>query len=123
VEYKELKMTPRGGKRQGAGRHRKFTERGRRVDIYLPEYQIKFLKMEGNMSKKIQKLIERDVHELADAVYHAAYNGMNDISDTSHYTTKTAEIYEWLVSGDPGNETPEQLAAEWLEYDVEPETE
>ena len=43
--------------RKSVGRPRTYSERGRRVDIYLPEHQIQWLKKEDNMSKTIQKAI------------------------------------------------------------------
>ena len=61
-----------GGRREGAGRPPKNQTAGRRVDLYLPEYQIKWLKRENNMSAKIQKII---TSEMANEIYDLVYTG------------------------------------------------
>jgi len=58
-------MTQHGGRRAGAGRPPKFSQAGTRVNIYLPQHQIKFLQREGNMSEKIQKALGRTMEETA----------------------------------------------------------
>ncbi len=114
-------MTTHGGHREGAGRPSKFKHSGSRVNVYLPQHQIEYLKMEGFMSAKIQELVEADLHNLALKIYSRVYQNMNDVSDTTHGDTKTNEIYEWLVNGDLRGATVESLAGEWIEYDQEPE--
>lgn len=51
--------------RKGVGRPRTYSERGRRVDVYLPEHQIQWLKKENNMSKTIQKAINNTMEQQA----------------------------------------------------------
>ena len=73
------------------------------------------------MSEKIQKLVETNLQNLALEIYERIYQNMNDISDTTHYDTKTAEIYEWLVNGDLTGATVETLVQDWIEYDQDEE--
>ena len=104
-----------GGHREGAGRPPKHQMAGRRVDFYLPEYQIKWLKRDNNMSAKIQKII---TSEMAAEIYDLVYTG----DDKYHRASRVSEIQDWLDDGSLiGNETAEQLAQEWNEYDQEPE--
>lgn len=114
-------MTTHGGHRDGAGRPPKFKDAGQRVNVYLPKYQIKFLKRSNNMSKKIQQLIDNEILHLADQIYSNVYHNMNDLSDTSHYDKKINEIYNWLIEGDIIDSTVESLTQEWIEYDQEPD--
>jgi hypothetical protein len=61
------------------------------------------------------------IENLARAIYIRVYHDMNDVSDTTHYTTKMAEIVEWLTEGDLTGATVESLAADWVEFDQDEE--
>jgi len=63
-----------------------------------------------------------NLRNLANAIYTRAYFNQNDISDTSHHTKKTAEIYEWLCEGEINGATVEELTADWVEFDQESES-
>lgn len=58
-------MSNHGGRREGAGRPPRFKQAGKRVNIYLPQHQINFLKSEDNMSAKIQAAINRTMEDQA----------------------------------------------------------
>ena len=62
----------------------------------------------------------RDPAELAEEIYYLVYSGDNQ----RHRVTVTQEIEDWLTDGDGGaGRTAAELAAEWIEYDREPEKE
>lgn len=61
---------------------------------------------------------KRDPAALAAEIYGEAYTG----DDKYHRAAKTREITDWLTDGDGGEgRTAAELAAEWIEYDQEPE--
>ena len=65
-------------------------------------------------------MTENEIRELAEKIYDQAYTG----DDKYHRAAKTSEIVDYLTDGEPvTTETVEQLAADWLEYDQEPEAE
>lgn len=102
---------PRGGKREGAGRPRKFSERGSRIDVYLPEYQINFLKTEGNMSQKIQNYINQEMldraHTRIDDFCFSAEDQEFIFADWTEgnehlewlFTASREEIADWIEAG------------------------
>lgn len=53
-----------GGKREGAGRHLAHKSHGIRVNVYLPEYQVNYLKGK-NMSAKIQRAVQSEIEQQA----------------------------------------------------------
>lgn len=57
-----LKTDNRGGKRKGAGRPPLTGNPGKRINVYLPEATIAYLKQlgGGKISAGIQKLVERE---------------------------------------------------------------
>ena len=56
--------------------------------------------------------------EIAEAVCHLVYSG----SEKEYRKTKTREIDAWLADGNFfGDETPAELAGEWLEFNQERE--
>ncbi len=62
----------------------------------------------------------RDLSALAAEIYSLVYGGDNKY----HRKNITSEIEDWLTDGDQGaGRTAADLAAEWIEYDQEPETE
>lgn len=69
----------------------------------------------------IVALRRRVAVNLANHIYNECYQGMNDLSDTSHYVAKTSEIAEWLEDGDLRDATLEGLVEEWKEYDSQEE--
>lgn len=68
----------------------------------------------------LYKPARRDLDALAEEVYHLVYTGDN----RHHRKNITNEIADWLSDGDGGaGRTAAELAAEWIEYDQEPEKE
>lgn len=63
----------------------------------------------------------KQIDRLAGAIYIRVYHNMNDVSDTTHYDTKKAEIVEWLTNGDLTEATVESLTADWIEFDQDEE--
>ena len=64
--------------------------------------------------------VKRNPAALAAEIYGEAYTG----DDKYHRAAKTREITDWLTDGDGGaGRTAAELAAEWIEYDQEPEKE
>lgn len=64
--------------------------------------------------------VKRNPAALAAEIYSEAYTG----DDKYHRAAKTREITDWLIDGDWGTgRTAAELAAEWIEYDREPEKE
>lgn len=60
----------------------------------------------------------RNAGQMAEAIYSLVYTG----DDKHHRLAKVSEITDWLEGGDlKGGETAEILAAEWNEYDIDPE--
>ena len=60
----------------------------------------------------------RDPAALAEEIYYLVYSGDN----RHHRVNVTNEIADWLRDGDGGEgRTAAELAAEWIEYDQEPE--
>ena len=60
----------------------------------------------------------RDLAALAAEIYSLVYSGDNKY----HRKNITSEIEDWLTDGDQGaGRTAAELAAEWIEYDQEPE--
>ena len=61
---------------------------------------------------------KHDAGALAEEIYYLVYSGDNQ----RHRVNVTQEIQDWLTDGDGGEgRTAAELAAEWIEYDQEPE--
>ena len=72
----------------------------------------------SNMYDKLHKENKMDTNKMANEIYDLVYTG----DDKYHRASKTSEIQDWLDDGSLiGDETAEQLAHEWNEYDQEPE--
>lgn len=105
-------MINHGGKRDGAGRPPKYTRTGKRVDVYLPEHQIAWLREENNMSAKIQKVIENEMEgnqarDRIDEMEFTAHELDFIWADWSNWdehiawllTASRVEIADWIAAG------------------------
>ena len=102
----------RGGKREGAGRPLKHKSHGVRVNVYLPEYQIKWLR-EGNMSAKIQQSVQSQIEQqVHDQISRMGFT-QQQLDFIWAYWSNTDEHVAWLLTASKEEIDSWGAASEW----------